>query len=62
MQPAPERHSGAPYNEIRVDLHIHAKYIQPVKYIQYLQCIQYKRCRQYAQDTESLHYIQYMLG
>jgi len=31
-----------------------------LKYIQYLQCIQYKRCRQYAQDTESLHYIQYM--
>ena len=62
MQPAPERHSGAPYNEIRVDLDAHAKYIQPVKYIQYLQCIQYKRCRQYAQDTESLHYIQYMLG
>ena len=58
MQPAPERHSGAPYNEIRVDLHMPSTC--SLQYIQYLQCIQYKRCRQYAQDTESLHYIQYM--
>ena len=40
MQPAPERHSGAPYNEIRVDLHMLSTY--SLQYIQYLQCIQYK--------------------
>jgi hypothetical protein len=58
MQPAPERHSGAPYNEIGVDLHMLSTY--SLQYIQYMQCIQYKRCRQYAQDTQCLQYIQYM--
>jgi hypothetical protein len=34
MQPAPERHSGAPYNEIKVDLHMLSTY--SLQYIQFL--------------------------
>ena len=44
--------------KLEVDLHMLSTY--SLKYIQYLQCLQYKRCRQYAQDTQCLHYIQYM--
>jgi hypothetical protein len=43
MQPAPERHSGTPFNEIKVDLHQQSTY--SLQYIQYMQCIQYKRYR-----------------